>query len=88
MQAGDCAMQIKANGVRNSGVLIDLTIQKINNNQALFTIQLDDKMIGKNPITEKSNTLAKINGLALLNSGGKSVNLNTGNMAGLTITLS
>jgi hypothetical protein len=46
MQAGDCAMQIKANGVRNSGVLIDLTkIQKINNNQALFTIQLDDKMI-------------------------------------------
>lgn len=82
-------MQIKANGVRNSGVLIDLTkIQKINNNQALFTIQLDDKMIGNNPITEKSNTLAKINGLALFNSGGKSVNLNTGNMAGLTITLS
>jgi len=45
-------------------------------------------MVGKNPITGNSNTMTKINGLALYNSGAKSINLNTGNMAALTATLS
>jgi hypothetical protein len=73
----------------NYGILINPTkIQKINSNQALFTIQLEGEMTGKNPITEKSSTLTKINGLALYNSGANSINLNTGNMAALTATFS
>ena len=55
---------------------------------ALFTIQLDGQMTGKNPITGKTNTLTKINGLALYNSGANPINLNTGNMAALTATFS
>jgi hypothetical protein len=82
-------LNIEQNGNSNSGVLINPTkIQTINKNQALFTIELDDTMFGKNPITGKSNSLTKINGLALYNSGVKSINLNTGNMAALTATLS
>jgi len=73
----------------NYGILINpIKIQKISSNQALFTIQLDGEMTGKNPITGKSNTLTKINGLALYNTGANPINLNTGNMAALSTTLS
>ena len=73
----------------NYGILINPTkIQKISSNQALFTIQLDGEMTGINPITGKSNTLTKINGLALYNGGANLINLNSGNMAALTATLS
>ena len=54
----------------------------------MFTIQLDGEMTGKSPITGKTNTLTKINGLALYNSGANPINLNAGNMAALTATLS
>jgi hypothetical protein len=54
----------------------------------LFTIELDGEMTGKNPITGKSSTLTKINGLALYNSGTNAINLNAGNMAALTATMS
>jgi hypothetical protein len=67
----------------NYGILINPTkIQKISSNQALFTIQLDGEMTGK------SNTLTKINGLALYNGGANPINLNAGNMAALTTTFS
>ncbi len=66
----------------NYGILINPTmIQKISSNQALFTIELDGEMTGKSPITGKTNTLTKINGLALYNSGANPINLNAGNMA-------
>jgi hypothetical protein len=51
-------------------------------------IQLDGEMTGKNPITGKSNTLTKINGLTLYNGGANPINLNAGNMAALTATFS
>ena len=73
----------------NYGILINLIkIQKISSNQALFTIQLDGEMTGKSPITGKSNTLTKNNGLALYNSGANPINLNAGNIAALTATFS
>ena len=83
------ALFIDKIGKHNYGILINPTkIQKISTNQALFTIQLDGEMTGINPITGKSNTLTKINGLSLYNSGANPINLNAGNMAALTATLS
>ena len=73
----------------NYGILLNPTkIQKISSNQALFTIQLDGEMTGNSPITGKSNTLTKINGLALYKSGPNPINLNAGNMAALIATFS
>ena len=73
----------------NYGILINpIKIQKINSNQGLFTIQLDGEMTGKSQITGQSNTLTKINGLALYNGGANPINLNAGNMAALTATFS
>jgi hypothetical protein len=54
----------------------------------LFTVELDEKMTGKNPMSDKSNTLGKINGLALYNYGDNTITLKSGNMAALTATLS
>ncbi len=80
---------IDKNGNKNHGVSIDLMkIQKIINNQALFTIELDEKMTGKNPVSDKSHTLGKINGLALYNHGDKTITFKSGNMAALTPALS
>ena len=73
----------------NYGILINSTrIQKISSIQTLFTNSIRWRMTGKNPITGKSNTLTKINGLALYNSGANPINLNAGNMAALSTTLS
>ena len=73
----------------NYGILINSTrIQKISSNQTLFTNSIRWRMTGKNPITGKSNTLTKINGLALYNSGANPINLNAGNMAALSTALS
>ena len=73
----------------NYGILINPPkIQKKNSNKALFTIQLEGEMTGNSPITGKSNTLTKINGLALYNSGANPLNLNAGNMTALRATFS
>ena len=45
-------------------------------------------MTGQSPITGKSNTLTKINGVALCNSGANHINLNADNMTALTATFS
>jgi hypothetical protein len=83
------ALYMDKTSSNNDGILINpIKIQKISSNQALFTIQLDGEMTGKSPITGESNTLTKINGLALYNSGANPINLNAGNMAALTATFS
>ena len=83
------ALYMDKTSSNNYGILINPTkIQKISTNQALFTIQLDGEMTGKSPINGKSNTLTKINGLALYNSGANPINLNAGYMATLTATFS
>jgi topoisomerase IA-like protein len=75
-------------GNKYAGLLVNpLKIQNINKNQGLFTIELDEAMRGVNPITGKSATLTKINGLALYNNGDKPIQFKSGNIAALTATL-
>ena len=81
-------LSVDKNSNNKQGVLITpIKIQNINNNQALFTIELDSRMTGENPVTGKSNTLTNINGLALYNDGSNAINLKSGNTAALTATL-
>jgi hypothetical protein len=83
-------LSVDKNSNNKQGVLITpIKIQNINNNQALFTIELDDGMTGENPITGKNNTLTNINGLALYNDGNNTVQFKSGNIAAaLTATFS
>ena len=78
-------MYIDKNGNNHEGILISpIKIQNIDKKQGLFTIELNEQMKGKNPITGKSNTLTKINGLALYNDGDKALKFKSGNVAELT----
>jgi|GEM_PF-1781674 len=69
----------------HEGTLINpVKIQNVQKNQGLFTIDLDKKMTGLNPVTGKSNTLTKINGLALFNIGENPIQFKSGNTVALT----
>jgi len=61
-------------------------IQSIENNQGLFSIELDKKMEGIDPITGEITTLDKINGLALYNNGNEPLEFKVGNSVALTTT--
>ena len=65
-------IHIDKKGNNHEGTLITpVKIQNINKNQGLFTIELNEQMTRLNPVTGKSKTLTKINGLALYNTGEK-----------------
>jgi hypothetical protein len=81
------AMYIDKIGNNHEGTLLSpIKIQKMDKKQGLFTIELNEEMKGKNSITGKSNTLTKINGLALFNAGDKAIKFKSGNVAELTAT--
>jgi hypothetical protein len=81
-------MYIDKKGNNHAGTLINpLKIQDINKKQGLFTIGLDEKMKGINPITKQTNTLTKINALLLYNIGEKPIQFKSGNTVVLTAIL-
>ena len=78
---------IDYNGNNHAGALITPSkIQSIDKNLGLFSIELDRKMKGLDPLTGKTNTLKKINGIALYNDGDKPIVFKPGNIAMLTAT--
>jgi hypothetical protein len=78
---------IDNNNDNHAGTLITPNkIQSIENNQGLFSIELDKKMEGIDPITGETTTLDKINGLALYNNGNEPLEFKVGNSAALTTT--
>jgi len=78
------------NGNSNSnpeGVLVSPNkVQSIDTNRGVFTLELDGKMKGKDPVTREDTTLSNINGLALYNSGDKPLEFKDGDVAILKAT--
>jgi hypothetical protein len=76
------------NGINNpEGVLVSPNKdQSIDTNRGVFTLELDDKMKGKDPVTREDTTLSNINGLALYNSGDKPLEFKDGDEAILKAT--
>ena len=71
----------------HAGTLISPSkIQSLDKNQGLFSIELDKKMKGNDPITGELTTLEKINGLALYNNGNEPIEFKEGNSIALTAT--
>jgi hypothetical protein len=78
-------MYLDKNGNNHASALINLKkIQNINNNQGLFTIELDEQMQGINLLTKEPIIITKINGLALYNIGNKPINFKSGNTVAFT----
>lgn len=76
------------NGINNpEGVLVSPNkVQSIDTNRGVFTLELDGKMKGKDPVTREDTTLSNINGLALYNSGDKPLEFKDGDVAILKAT--
>ena len=71
----------------HAGTLISPSkIQSLDQNQGLFSIELDKKMKGQDPITGEITTLDKINGLALYNKGDVPIEFKDGSSVALTAT--
>src|SRR5215204_2211533 len=69
----------------HAGTLISPSkIQSLDKNQGLFSIELDKKMRGNDPITGELTKLEKINGLALYNNGIEPIEFNEGSSVALT----
>ena len=69
----------------HAGTLISPSkIQNLGQNQGLFSIELDKKMKGQDPITGEITTLEKINGLALYNKGNEPIEFKEGSSVALT----
>ena len=78
---------IDNNSDNHAGTLISPTkIQSIDKNQGLFSIELDKKITGNDPITGELTTLNKINGLALYNNGNAPLEFKAGSSVALTAT--
>ena len=78
---------IDNNSDNHAGTLISPTkIQSIDKNQGLFSIELDKKITGNDPITGELTTLNKINGLALYNTGNAPLEFKAGSSVALTAT--
>ncbi len=78
---------IDNNSDNHAGTLISPTkIQNIDKNQGLFSIELDKKITGNDPITGELTTLNKINGLALYNNGNAPLEFKAGSSVALTAT--
>jgi hypothetical protein len=72
----------------HSGVLINPTKNEdLDKNQGLFSSELDKIMKGTDPITGKSKTVTKINGLALYNTDDNSIVFKPGNSFTVTATV-
>ena len=76
------------NGNSNpQGVLVSPNkVQSIDTNRGVFTLELDGKMKGEDPVTREDTTLSNINGLALYNSGDIPLEFKDGDVAILKAT--
>ncbi len=78
---------IDNNSDNHAGTLISpKKIQSIDKDNGLFSIELDKKMKGIDPITEELTTVDKINGLALYNNGNDPIEFKAGSSVALTAT--
>jgi len=81
-------LSLDKKGNDNDGALVSKQkIQSLNKGTGLYVVYFDDRMTGIDPITGKKKTIDEINGLALYNTGTKSIDLKSGNSLALTAVL-
>jgi hypothetical protein len=81
-------MHLDKMGNDHEGIAVDLKkIQNLSGNNALFIIDFDDQMEGKDPKTGKAKTLKDINAIALFNKSQQTIDFNSGNSLAISAVL-
>ena len=62
-------------------------IQSLSGNKALFVVDFNDKMEGKDPVTGKTKTLKNINAIALFNKSQQTIDFKSGNSLAISAIL-
>ena len=88
LKLGIMYIDYSSNGKSNpAGAIVSPTqVQSIDSNRGILTVQLDEKMKGKEPATKEDTTLTNINGLGLYNSGDTPLEFKDGDVAILRAT--
>ena len=78
-------MHLDRQGKDHEGIAVEMDkLQSLSNNNALFIVDFDAEMTGKNPVTGKTKTLKDINSIALYNKSQQTIDFKSGN--GLAIS--
>ncbi len=81
-------MHLDKNGNAHEGIAVDMKkIQSLSGNNALFIVDFDDKMEGKDPKTGKTKTLKDINSIALFNKSQQTIDFKSGNSLAISAVL-
>ena len=81
-------MHLNKKGNDHEGMIVEMDkIQNLNRNNALFIVDFNDKMQGKDPITGKEKTIKNINAIALFNKSQQTIDFNSGNSLALSAAL-
>ncbi|MDR4511542.1 MAG: hypothetical protein MRJ93_07540 [Nitrososphaeraceae archaeon] len=81
-------MHIERDGDENDGAMVPMDkIQSLNKNNAIFTVNFDDKMAGIDPITGEEKTIEDINAIALFNISTETIEINSGNSLAISAVL-
>ncbi len=81
-------MHLDKKGNDNEELIVETDkIQNLNRNNALFIVDFNGKMQGKDPITGKIKTLKDINAIALFNKSQQTIDFNSGNSLAISAVL-
>lgn len=81
-------MHLDKKGNDHEGVIVEMDkIQTLNRNNALFIVDFNDKMQGKDPKTGKTKTLKDINSIALFNKSQQTIDFKSGNSLAISAVL-
>ena len=81
-------MHLDKKGNDHEGMIVEMDkIQNLNRNNALFILDFNDKMQGKDPITGKEKTIKNINAIALFNKSQQTIDFNSGSSLALSAVL-
>lgn len=81
-------MHLDKKGNDHEGVIVAMDkIQTLNRNNALFIVDFNDKMQGKDPKTGKTKTLKDINSIALFNKSQQTIDFKSGNSLAISAVL-
>jgi hypothetical protein len=76
----------KSNG--HAGIIVEMDkIQSLSSNNALFIVDFNDKMEGKDPITGKTKKIKDINAIALFNKSQQTIDFKSGNSLAISAVL-
>jgi hypothetical protein len=81
-------MHLDKKGNEHEGIIVQMNkLQNLDSNNALFIVDFNNEMQGKDPQTGKTKTIKDINAIALFNKSQQTIDFKSGNSLALSAVL-